>query len=291
MRHGVLGVGGVGGLLGACLARAGRDVVLLMRPETLARYDGLLHVESVVVGDFAVDVPAATDLGRAVDVLWVSPKATHLESALERAPVELLDHAVVIPLLNGVDHVELLRGRYGERVLPGAIYVESERVDVGRIHQKSAFVQVALAPHPRAEAICREVDDAGLACAVGPSEAHVLWQKLSALAPIALTTTAARAPISGVVSDPQWRARLDGCVREVASVAAAEGVEVDPDALLERYEQLGDLRSSMQKDREAGLPLELDAIGGAVLRGAHRHGLDAPATRELVDLIDPTTWR
>jgi 2-dehydropantoate 2-reductase len=286
LSHGVLGAGGVGGFLGASLARAGREVVFLMRPESLARYDGRARVESALLGSFDVEVGATSVLDRPVDVLWVTPKATQLEAALTLVPPKLLDEAVVVPLLNGIDHVELLRGRLGaERILPGTIYVESERVEVGRVRQKSAFVALELAPHPSAAAVCSEVEDAGLSCGVGTSETAVLWRKLATLAPIALTTTALRGPISAVVADPAWHGRLEACVREVGSIAAAEGIEFDPDAVLARYGQLGDLRSSMQKDREAGRPLELDAIGGAVLRGARRHGLEAPATRELVGLI------
>ena len=74
-------------------------------------------------------------------------------------------------------------------------------------------------------------------------------------------------------------------MREVAGLAAEEGVDFDVEATLAACEGAGDMRSSMQKDRAAGRPLELDAIGGAVLRAARRHGLDAPATQELVELI------
>jgi 2-dehydropantoate 2-reductase len=290
MRHGVLGVGGVGGFLGGALARLGRDVVLLMRPETLATYRGGLRVESSMLGDFEVDVPATSFLDRPVDVLWVTPKATQLEAALDLVPPDGLEGGVAVPLLNGLDHMELLRGRLGaDRVLAGAIAVESERVDVGSFRQKSGFALVTLAPGSRADELSAEVQDAGLGCRVGASEAEVLWQKLAVLAPIALTTTALEAPISAVVADPAWRRRLEACVREVAAVAGAEGVAFHADVAMSRYEQIGDLRSSMQKDRAAGRPLELDAIGGAVLRAARRHGIDAPATHELVELIARNT--
>jgi len=289
MRHGILGVGGVGGFIGGALARAGRDVVLLMRPETLAAYEGRLGVESVVLGDFDVEVPATSVLDREIDVLWVTPKATQLDAALELVPAHCIGDCVVVPLLNGLDHVDVLREHFGERVLAASIAIESERVDVGRFRQKSAFAEVALAPGARAAQICGELTEAGLGCRVGASEAEVLWQKLAVLTPIALTTTALEAPLSSVVADPAWRPRLEGCVREVAAVAGAEGVAFDADAAMSRYEQIGDLRSSMQKDREAGRPLELDAIGGAVLRAARRHGVDAPATQELVDRIARNT--
>jgi 2-dehydropantoate 2-reductase len=290
MRHGVLGVGGVGGFLAGALARADRDVVLLLRAESLSRYDGRLTVESALLGDFELEVPAAATLDRPVDVLWVTPKATQLEAALDLVPTERLRDAVLVPLLNGLDHVSLLRERLGgDRVLPGVIYVESERVDVGQIRQKTAFAEIELAPDPRAADVCAELGAAGLSCSVGASEAAVLWRKLTVLAPIALTTTALGAPLSAVMTDPVWRRRVDACVREVASVAAAEGFDSDADATLARYDRIGDLRSSMQKDRAAGRPLELDAIGGAVLRAARRHGLDAPATQELVSVIEASS--
>jgi 2-dehydropantoate 2-reductase len=88
-----------------------------------------------------------------------------------------------------------------------------------------------------------------------------------------------------VLADDAWRGRIEACLRELAAVAALEGAEVDVEATLSAYEGAGDLRSSMQKDRAAGLPLELDAIGGAALRAARRNGLDAPVTGDLVDRI------
>lgn len=287
MRYAVLGAGGVGGFLAGALARAGREVVLLLRAEALARYDGRLRVESVLLGDFEIDVPGVPSLDRSVDVLWVTPKATQLEAALELVPPKRLRDAVVVPLLNGLDHVALLRERFGaDRVLAGVIYIESERVDVGRISQKTAFAEIELAPDPRAAAICAELGDADVPCQVGETEAAVLWRKLSVLAPIALTTTALGEPLSAVMTDPTWRRRAEACVRELAAVAAAEGFAFDPDDTLERYDRIGDLRSSMQKDRAAGRPLELDAIGGAVVRAARRHGLDVPTTRELIAMIE-----
>src|SRR5262245_50461202 len=126
LRHAVLGAGGVGGLIAAALARAGADVVLVLRPETLARFPGRLAVESVTLGDFEVEVAATPALDRPVDVLWVTVKATGLGAALQLAPPAEVGHATVIPLLNGVDHLAVLRERHAN-VVAGAIRVESER--------------------------------------------------------------------------------------------------------------------------------------------------------------------
>jgi 2-dehydropantoate 2-reductase len=96
---------------------------LLLRSQSLEQYHGRLSVASAVLGEFEVDVPATSLLDREIDVLWVATKATALEPALALAPPEPVGAATVIPLLNGVDHVELLRGRY-PNVVVAAIRVE-----------------------------------------------------------------------------------------------------------------------------------------------------------------------
>jgi 2-dehydropantoate 2-reductase len=287
MRHAVLGAGGVGAFLGAALARAGRDVLLLMREESLARYGGVVHVESAVLGDFEAEVPAAAALEEAMDVVWVATKAPQLADALERVLEAPAEDSVVVPLLNGLDHPELLRRRFGPtRVLPASITIESERVEPGLVRQLSGFASVVLSPAPQAKDLRRELVDAGIAVTIGDSEASVLWRKLALLAPIALTTTLRGSRLGGVVADPSWQLRLEECVREVAAAAGADGVVIDADALITQIESAPpELRSSMQKDREAGKPTEIDAIGGSVLRAAARHGLDTPTTRALVDGI------
>jgi 2-dehydropantoate 2-reductase len=287
MRHAVLGAGGVGAFLGAALARTGREVLLLMREESLARYGGVVRVESALLGDFEVELPAAPTLERPVDVVWVVTKATQLAEALSRVPEAAAEDSVVVPLLNGLDHVELLRRRFGPtRVLPASITIESERVEPGLVRQLSSFASVTLSPVPQAEDLRAELVDAGIAASVGESEASVLWGKLAVLAPIALTTTLRSSELGGVVADPAWRPRLEACVREVAAAAREEGVVLDPEAMIAQIESAPPgIRSSMQKDREAGRPTEIEAIGGSVLRAAARHGLEAPVTQALVDGI------
>jgi 2-dehydropantoate 2-reductase len=287
MRHAVLGAGGVGAFVGAALARTGRDVLLLMREESLARYGGVVHVESAVLGDFEAGVPAAATLERPVDVLWVTTKATQLRDALERIPDGAAANAIVVPMLNGLDHVELLRRRFGSTaVVPGSIAIESERVELGRVCQLSPFAIVVVSPGSYAEGLRSELADAGLAASIGESEAAVLWGKLALLAPLALPTTLRGSELGSVMADPAWRDRLEGCVREVVAVAGADGVQLDAERIIAWIERVpADFRSSMQKDREAGRPTEIEAIGGSVLRAAARHGLAAPTTQALVDGI------
>lgn len=277
----MLGAGGVGLLIGAALARAGRDVVILLREETLRAFGGAVEVESVVLGDFTVPVRAASRLGEHADVVWVATKAPALGSAIPVVPPAR--SALVVPLLNGVEHMPVLRRNFLD-VVAASISVESERVAPGAVRQTSPFLRVTIAPG--GELPESELQAAGVEVAAGASEAAVLWGKLSFLAPLALATTAADATFGAVRSDGAWRDRYERCRAEVCEVAAAEGAPQD----VGRLEQLAaaaafDMRSSLQKDVAAGRPSELDAIGGAVLRAAGRHGIAAPATEELVAAI------
>ena len=179
MRHAILGAGGVGGLLAGAFARSGADVVLLLRPETLGRYPGRLAVESAVLGDFEVELPGVPLLDRPVEVVWVTTKATQLEPALTLAPVDQVGEAVVIPLLNGVDHVGLLRSRYRD-VAAGAVRVESERLSPALIRQSSPFLRVELAG---AESAQRELRRAGIECRARDDELSLLWDKLAVSRP------------------------------------------------------------------------------------------------------------
>ena len=278
MRHAVLGGGGIGGLLAASLSRANAEVLLLLRPETLARYPGRIEVDSAVLGNFHADVEAASVLDREVDVLWVATKAMHLEAALAAAPAERVGAALVIPLLNGVDHLALLRSRY-PRVAAGAIRVESERVPPALVRQRSPFIRVDLED---AKAVRDELLRAGFDCRSRDDGLSLLWDKLAFLGPVALATTALDAPLGGVRDDE----RFLGCREEVFAVAAAEGARIDAHAVRDLAETApAGTRSSMQKDVDAGRPPELDAIAGPILRGAQAHGIPVPVTELLAGLV------
>ena len=235
-----------------------------------------------MLGDFEVEVPAAAQLDRTVDVLWVTPKAPALESALALAPPERVGEAVVIPFLNGVDHVALLRERYAN-VVAGAIRVESERAATAHIRQLSPFLLVDLSG---AEDVAAELQAAGLDTRVRPDEVSLLWDKLAVLAPFALATTALDGPLGAVREDERFR----GCQEEVAAVARAVGAHIDAELLRTLMASApAETRSSMQKDVEAGREPELDAIAGPILRGGLQHGIPVPNTDELARLVAART--
>jgi 2-dehydropantoate 2-reductase len=130
------------------------------------------------------------------------------------------------------------------------------------------------------EALGARLAATGLDITIRDDEAATLWSKLSVLAPIALVTTWTGAPYREAKAG-HWD-EVAAVAREIVTAARADGVDLDEAALLAMLERLPDMRSSMQKDAAAGRPIELDAIGGAVLRAAERAGTEAPVTARLV---------
>src|SRR5438309_705158 len=135
----VLGAGGVGGLLGALLARIDDDVNFLTDgPGAEALRERGVAVHSSLFGDFHVPVRVAGELEHPVDACLVAVKAFDLETALRRVAPEALGSGLLVPFLNGFEHIGLLRDRYPNgRVVPASIRVESARVSAGHIEQSS----------------------------------------------------------------------------------------------------------------------------------------------------------
>lgn len=288
LRVAVLGPGGVGGLLAALLARAGAQVTCLARSETAAHLQAAgVRLESGQFGDVTTPVDAAERLTTPVDVCVIAVKATQLDAALERVPADVLGDALVVPLLNGVEHVDLLRRRYPQAgVVPATIRVESTRTGPGVIQHGSPFVTVDLVAtaglEQRVQRLADALQGAGVTTRVGDDEQAALWGKLNFLAPLALLTTAAQAT-AGEVREAR-REDLRAIVAEVAAVARAEGAPADEDQVVAFFDGVpAGMRSSMQRDADAGRPIELDAIGGAVVRAATRHGIAVPVTARYVD--------
>ncbi len=270
MRSAVLGPGGVGGLLAAALPGA----MVVSRSELP---DGLT-VHSCVLGELRAQPRVVGVLEEPVDVLFVATKATGLQEAIARVRA---DPGAVVPLLNGVEHLALLRERFAN-VVAATIRVEATRVAPGVIEQTSPFLRVELAGEEPVAALLRA---AGIDARVIAGEAQVMWSKLTRLAALSLTTTAYGATLGEIRS--ARRDELLAAVGETAAVATAEGAHVDAAAV--RRELLEEahpqLRTSMARDVEAGRAPELDAIGGAVLRAGARHGIGTPTVARLVETI------
>jgi 2-dehydropantoate 2-reductase len=288
----ILGPGGVGGLLAGALDRAGTATIVVARPWTaeLIRDRGL-RLSSVRLGDFVAHPPTVQRLSEPVDVLIVSSKATVLAAALERIAVE---PRLVLPLLNGLDHLSLLRQRFDQAhtlVVAGAIRVEADRPEPGVIVHTSPFLRIDMACADQGarkdmETLARVLNDADIPTCVLDSEPQVIWGKLVRLNALACLTSAYDKQLGEIRCTPQLRAELVRAIEEGSAVARAEGADIEAASAIKELEEAhATLGSSMQRDITAQREPELDAIAGAVLRAAARHGIRCPTIERLTIMI------
>jgi 2-dehydropantoate 2-reductase len=290
MRVAILGPGGVGGLLAAALQRSGTDVLVVARESTAAVIaERGVQVQSVTLGDFIAHPQAVALLEEPVDALIVATKAAGLEPALARIAVE---PPVVLPLLNGLDHLAVLRRRFpADTVLAGAIRVEADRPQPGVVVHTSPFLRADMASDrhtaPGMQTLADALSRAGVSARVSDSEANVMWSKLVRLNALACTTSAYDVLLGEIRSTPALRADLEGAIEEACAVGRAEGAtDIDPAKAIAELEAAHDtLGSSMQRDIAAGREPELDAIAGAVLRAGARHGIPCPTIERLAAMI------
>jgi 2-dehydropantoate 2-reductase len=286
----VLGPGGIGGLLAALLARDGSELVCLAGEQTAAA----IHADGITVrsdryGTIHQPVDAATALDRPVDACLVTVKAGSFDAALDRVTPAALGGAIIVPFLNGIEHLAKLRRRYPpEQVIAATIRAEAARVGPGQIQHLGPYagIDLALGPGspPAGQQLADALGHAGLDVMVRTDENRILWDKLSFLAPFALVTTMYGVPV-GVVR-AEHNDELQAVITEVTSVAQATGAAVEPAPIRTAFANLPDgMKSSMLRDAEAGNPIEVDAIGGAIVRAADKRGIDVPATRRLVETL------
>jgi 2-dehydropantoate 2-reductase len=282
----VLGAGGVGGLVAGLLDRAGIAATVVAREQTAAVIGPRgLRISSVRFGEFSANPRVVSRLEVDHDVLIVATKAAGLPDALTRIGGK---PTLVLPLLNGLDHLAVLRERFGTRAVAGTIRVEVNRPSPGIIVHTSNFLRVEMASadparRPAMDAFAQRLRAAGIDAGVLDSEPRVMWSKLVRLNALALTTSASGRSLGEIRDDPVWSARLRGAIVEAVAVAAAEGAVIDPAKVIaELREAHATLSSSMARDIEAGREPELDAIAGAVLRAADRNSVAAPTIESLV---------
>ena len=267
----VLGPGAVGGSLAVRLALAGERVICVARPETAAaiRDDGLTLVYE---GEESRARPEAVEtLEEPVELLLVAVKAPGLADALGRVRAE---PELVLPLLNGLEHMAALRERFRSVTAATIGRLEAYREGPTRIVQhRAALITVAGDALP--DALLR----AGVETRLGGSEVDVLWEKLARQAPLALLTSVTGKPTGEVRSDPRFRA----AVEEACAVAQADGART---TLAEQWSMIEslppELTTSTARDVAAGRPSELDAVAGGVVRAGRRLGVLTPTFEELL---------
>ena len=283
----VLGPGAVGGALAVRLANSGVHVVCVAHPEAA----GLIALAGLVVespeGTLAARVEVVEQLAKPVDLLLVTVKAPGLDDAVERVEPGVVANGVVLPLLNGLEHMDVLRAGFGARVAAGTIsHYQAYRAGRVQIVEATPPPLITLASETLSRTEVEQVADrlrrARMDVRVGQSEKRVLWHKLARIAPLAAVTSVSGRTLGEVRNDPKWRPRLDSAIVEACAVAEADGVSLRAAAQWAIIDEMADeTTTSAARDVAAGRRSELDAILGGVLRAAERLDVSVPTLTEL----------
>jgi 2-dehydropantoate 2-reductase len=306
----IVGAGAIGGYVGAKLAQAGADVTLCARgPHLAAMRERGLRVVSPD-GDFEVRprlTESVASLGHA-DVVILGVKAHHLTGIAPTLRPVLGPSTAVISTQNGIPWWYFQRiggewdGLHLERVDPGGVIaasIEPERVIGSLAYFSTEIIEPGIIRHiegnrlslgepdgtrsDRCRAIAGALIAAGLKCPVGTRIRHEIWVKLLgnvAFNPISALT---RATLVQMVRHPEVSRLVREVMTETEAVANRLGIElpISIDQRMTGAENVGEHKTSMLQDLEAGRPMELEAVVGAVVELGERVGVDMPATRAV----------
>jgi len=303
MKIAVIGAGGVGGYFGGRLAQAGEDVHFIARGEHLrAMRERGLRVRSVR-GDFEIRVQATDDpkeVGPCDHVLFCVKSFATKEAAKSLKPLIGPDTAVV-SFQNGIDNEEAIAADVRwEHVMAGAAFIFSSIAEPGVIEDAGGPARLVFGEwdgqeSDRSTRLLEAFRHAGIDAALSTDIRQVLWNKLAFICAQAGMTAATGLPIGEIRNVPESMAMFRRIVEEVRDVAAADGVDLGPDAV-DRHVGFAETlepgaRSSLHHDKSHGNRMELEALHGTVVRLAEKHGIPAPASEAIYALLKPWAIR
>ena len=298
MRILVMGAGAVGAYFGGRLAATGRDVTFLVREGRAAqlRRTGLRIFDEY--GDLTLPperlrLLTAQQLGarrETFDLIVVSTKAYSLAAAMEDFAPAVGAETMVLPLLNGMRHLEALQARFGaSAVLGGTTYIVADLDGEGAVHSMTAlhdlnFGELDRRETARIQALETTLRGAGFEVRLRPDVLATMWQKWTMLASAGAINCLLRAPIGAAVSAPGGRETARAVMLECETIAAANGYPAEDVAQQLATEQRllnpgSTLTTSMYRDMQRGLRVESDHILGDLVERGRRHGVAAPLLR------------
>lgn len=282
----VMGAGGVGAYLGGMLSRAGAEVTLICRGAHLEAIRSRGLSVSSPKASFSVQ-PAATDRPEGEqDIVIQAVKLYDLESTTRQMRPLVGPGTLVIPIQNGVTAAEEV-GRIldGRRILGATVFINAHVTAPGVVTSKSEmdtflFGELDDSRSDRAERFRVLCVQAGIDARVPENIRAEQWRKFIPVAALSALCCLSRQPIGPVREDPRLRALYRQGMQEVAALAAAKGIRLEPDIVERMLVAAGrykyDAKVSMLEDLEAGKRLELEWLSGYVSREAEALGVAAP---------------
>lgn len=294
MRVLVLGAGGIGGYFGARMLAAGGDVTFLVRPGRAAQLrEKGLQVFSPF-GDLQLVPKVVTneelhEAREVYDVIVLTCKAFDLPSAMDAIAPAVGEQTVIVPLLNGVRHIDTLVGRFGAgRVLGGVALISVTLTPSGEIRHLNQLHRFTIGslgwrPSPWRDPFAKLMESSGVDFVLSDNVGQAMWDKVVFLATLAGATCLMRASVGQILATIDGESLLNGLLDECASVARACGHAVSDERLADRRAQLNDrtsnLTASMLRDLEKGGATEAGHILGDMVARASKHGLVTPLLR------------
>jgi 2-dehydropantoate 2-reductase len=287
MRTLIIGAGAVGGYFGARLTAAGRDVSFLVHParaEKLRRTG--LNVTSLE-DSFTVQpkLLLASEITAPFDLILVSTKAYSLAAAMEDFAPAVGPQTAILPMLNGMAHLDVLIARFGEGpVIGGSTRIVADVDADGVIHSLEALHDIRFGERdksitPRVKAIEAHLSNAGFDAILSPDILAFMWQKWTFLAALGAVTCLLRGSIGQVVAAPGGIDIIRAILAETVAISAANGYPTPAPFLENTTTRLlkpgSTLTASMYRDLMRGAPVEADHILGDMTARGRAHGVDA----------------
>ena len=287
MRMLIVGAGSTGGYFGGRLAQAGRDVTFLVRP---ARADRLRAAGLEVIsphGGFTLQPQLLTagEIAAPFDAVLLTVKAFSLDAAMADLAPAVGPATMILPVLNGMRHMELLEGRFGKAAVMGCACKVATMLDgQGRIVQLSPLQELAYGeldgiPSDRAGRLDAVMQGAGFDAKLSPTIAREMWEKWILLATLGGINSLMRGSIGEIEKAGGAESALQ-LLAECAAVSTAAGHRPSEAFLAAAKSAVtakgSPLTSSMYRDLQSGLPVEGEQILGDLLRRARALGVATP---------------
>jgi 2-dehydropantoate 2-reductase len=292
----VMGAGAVGAYFGARMRAAGEDVVLCARGENLrAIRERGLDITSIR-GDLRIDV-TATDTPRdfaPYDLILFCVKAYDTDTAAQAIAGRLNPGGAILTLQNGVENEAKLAAIFGrDAVMGGNARVGVEMVAPGKIVHVSTghidFGELDGCETDRVRKIAEMFQRAGILGQISADIMTARWDKLIWNGAVNTVATLTRRRVGEILDDSEGMKLLRALMQEIIDVARAEGAKISDDRIdayiAHSQKNLRALKTSTQQDLERGKSLEYEALSGAVVRAARRHGISVPAVEAVYTLL------
>ncbi len=295
----VIGAGAVGGFFGAKLARSGASVTFLVRNQRLQqiRSQGLrIRSGNEEFAVFPTVTTTVSDI-EAPELALLAVKNYHLTSVLPNLQTLVHQGAVILPLLNGIGHIERLVQEFGkEHVMGGACYIESTLESDGTIIHSSSMQDIVYGwlgepDTGMAERLQHQFVRASISARRSSDILAEMWVKYVFLACLSGITAVLRDSIGVAIEDEITWSFLETMVQEAAAIAQAQHPQVPPtlvEDVLKRFKSVPPtMTSSLQRDLQQGKPLEVESLQGDLIRMGNEMGAQIPNLNAVYSLLHP----